>query len=93
MTAIAASPPRDITINKPRGRLGFLHSPTVATALLGAIVTAFGWFVGPMVARMVQDREKTLEVRTALATDEQVLHDRSRRRPAGGERPDLRADG
>jgi hypothetical protein len=69
MTAIAASPPREITVNKPWGRLGFLHSPTVATALLGAIVTAFGWFVGPMVARMVQDREKTLEVRTALATD------------------------
>jgi hypothetical protein len=69
MTAIAASPPRELTVNKPWGRLGFLHSPTVATALLGAIVTAFGWFVGPMVARMVQDREKTLEVRTALATD------------------------
>jgi hypothetical protein len=69
MSSIAASPPRDITINPPRGPLAFLHSPTVATALLGAFVTAIGWFIVPTVSRMAQNHEKSLEVRTTLATD------------------------
>lgn len=69
MTSIAAAPPKERILAKPLSLGGLFHSPAIATALLGAIVTAFGWFVGPMVARTFQNREKTLEVRTVLATD------------------------
>jgi hypothetical protein len=69
MTAIAASPAKERAIDKPLSLRGIFHSPVVATALLGAFVTAIGWYVGPMVAQTFQNREKTFEVRTALATD------------------------
>jgi hypothetical protein len=69
MTAIAASRPRERSTDKPLSLGAFIHSPAVATALLGATITALGWFVGPMVARTLQNHEKSLEVRTTLATD------------------------
>jgi hypothetical protein len=69
MSSIAASPPKETTIAKPLSLGSIVHSPAFATALLGAIVSAFGWFVGPMVARTLQNHEKSLEVRTTLATD------------------------
>lgn len=68
MSSIAASPPKETNLAKPLS-LRILHSPAVATALLGAIITVFGWFVGPMVARTLQNREKSLDVKTTLATD------------------------
>jgi hypothetical protein len=69
MSTIAAAPPKEIGTDKALSLKGAFHSPVVATALLGACVTALGWFVGPMVARAAQSHEKTLEVRTTLATD------------------------
>lgn len=69
MSSIAASPPKETTIAKPLSLGAIVHSSAFATALLGAIVTAFGWFVGPMVARAFANHEKSLEVKTALATD------------------------
>jgi hypothetical protein len=69
MTAIAAAPTKERSSDKPLSLKGLFQSPVVATALLGACVTALGWFVGPMVARAAQSHEKTLEVRTTLATD------------------------
>jgi hypothetical protein len=70
MTSIAASRPRELDADKPqKPSAGLFHSPVVATALLGAFITALGWFVGPMVARAVQSHEKVLEVRSTLATD------------------------
>jgi hypothetical protein len=69
MSSIAASQPKDATIARPLSLGSIVHSSAFATALLGAIVTAFGWFVGPMVARTLQNHEKSLEVRSALATD------------------------
>jgi hypothetical protein len=47
MTTIAAKRPKARGAPKPLSPGAFLHSPAVATALLGAIITAFGWFVGP----------------------------------------------
>ena len=69
MTAIAASRPRERSTDKPLSLGAFIHSPAIAIALLGAIVTALGWFVGPTVANKAQSHEKSLEVRTTLATD------------------------
>jgi hypothetical protein len=69
MSAIAAAPTKERSTDKPLSLGGLLHSPAVATALLGAVVTLVGWFVVPMVARKAQNHEKSLEVRTTLATD------------------------
>jgi len=69
MTAIAASPPRERSSDNPLSLGRLIHSPAVATALLGATITALGWFVGPTVANKAQTHEKSLEVRTTLATD------------------------
>jgi hypothetical protein len=47
MTKIAAERPKARGAPKPPSPGAFLRSPAVATALLGAIITAFVWFVGP----------------------------------------------
>jgi hypothetical protein len=69
MSAIAATRPRERSTDKPLSLGTLIHSPAVATALLGATITALGWFVGPTVANKAQNHEKSLEVRTTLATD------------------------
>jgi hypothetical protein len=69
MSAIAAPRPKERSRDKPFSLGALLHSPALATTLLGAIVTAFGWFVGPMVAQKLQNHEKSLQVETTLATD------------------------
>jgi hypothetical protein len=69
MSAIAATRPRERSTDKSLSLGALLHSPAVATALVGATITALGWFVGPMVANKAQNHEKSLEVRTTLATD------------------------
>jgi hypothetical protein len=50
MSAIAASRPSKRSPDRPLSLGAVLHSPAVATTLLGAIVTAFGWFAGPRAA-------------------------------------------
>jgi hypothetical protein len=47
MTAIAAERPKARGAPNPLSPGAFLNSPAVGTALRGAIITAFGWFVGP----------------------------------------------
>jgi hypothetical protein len=69
MTSIAASPPKEISAEKPQNLGALLHSPAVAAALLGSLIALVGAFVGPMVAQGLQTHEKALEVRTTLATD------------------------
>lgn len=73
MTTIAADPPRRIRVKKPPGLSALIHSPVViagvVTTLLGGLIALAGTVVGPMVATGAQNHEKSLEVRTALATD------------------------
>jgi hypothetical protein len=69
MSSIAASPPEEIGADRSLSLRGAFHSPVATKALLTTCLTAIGWFVGPMVARAVQNHEKSLDVRTALATD------------------------
>jgi hypothetical protein len=69
MSTIAAAPPKGISVDKPQGLAMLIHSPAVAAALLGGVITLVGAFVGPMVAQKVQNHEKGLEVKTTLATD------------------------
>jgi hypothetical protein len=69
MSTIAADQPKGISVEKPQGLSGLVHSPAVAAALLGGLLALVGTFVGPMVAQKLQNHEKRLEVRTTLATD------------------------
>jgi hypothetical protein len=69
MSTIAASPPRAIGVDRPQGRWAFIHSPTVAAAVLGLVATLLGAVVGPMMTTRAQNHEKSLDVRTTLATD------------------------
>jgi hypothetical protein len=79
MTSIAASPPRDVSTDtpqdrdKPRGRTAIFHwlrtaifHPHTSTAAVVGLVGVFG---GPWVAQQLQNHEKSLEVKTTLATD------------------------
>lgn len=69
MSTIAAAPPKGISAEKPQGLAALLQSPAVAAALLSGVVALLAAFVGPMVARSFQNREKSLELKTTLATD------------------------
>lgn len=73
MTTIAADPPRGIAAEKPQGLSALIHSPLViggvVTTVLGGLIALVGTVVGPMVTTKVQNYEKSLEVRTVLATD------------------------
>jgi hypothetical protein len=73
MSTIAADQPKGISVEKPQGLSGLIRSPAVLaallTTLLGGLIALVGTVVGPMVATGVQNHEKSLEVRTALATD------------------------
>jgi hypothetical protein len=73
MSTIAADAPKGISAERPQRLSGLLHSPAVLpallTTLLGGLLALVGTFVGPWVASRVQNHEKSLEVRTALATD------------------------
>jgi hypothetical protein len=69
MSAIAADRPSERGAARRKGLMAFFHSPTVATALLGAVVTVTGYFIVPTLAAKSQNHEKRLEVETTLATD------------------------
>jgi hypothetical protein len=70
MSAIAAPQTKEIGNREQAQSLAaLLHSPALAAALLSGVIAVVIAVVGPMVARTFQSREKTLEVRTTLATD------------------------
>jgi hypothetical protein len=70
MSAIAVPRTREAgTREHAQSLAALLHSPAVAAALLSGVIAVVVAVVGPTVARTFQDREKTLEVRTTLATD------------------------
>jgi hypothetical protein len=70
MSSIAAPRPKDVSTTKARRRRKrqsrtAAHAPISAAALLSLV----GVFAGPMVAQKLQNHEKSLEVKTTLATD------------------------
>jgi hypothetical protein len=70
MASIAATPDESISTGEKKLSLGaIVQSPTVAAALLSGVVALVGALVGPMVARSLQNRDKSLQIKTTLATD------------------------
>jgi hypothetical protein len=69
MAAIAAERERARSEEKSHGFSDLVHSPAVAAALVSGALALVVALAGPTVARKWQNHEKTLEVRTALATD------------------------
>jgi|GEM_PF-3162909 hypothetical protein len=70
MSTIAAAPPKEISTAAKAPRLpGLLKQPAVIPAVLSVVGGLAVAFLGPWVARGVQNHEKSLEVRTTLATD------------------------
>jgi hypothetical protein len=69
MSSIAAAPTKDIsTAGKRHGLGGLLQSAVAATVFSGLVALAAA-LVGQMVVHSWQNRDKTLEVKTTLATD------------------------
>ena len=69
MSAIAAAPTKDVsTAGKRHGLAGLLQSAVAAT-LFSGLVALLAALVGQMVVHSWQNRDKTLEVKTTLATD------------------------
>ena len=68
MSTIAAAPPKGIGAEK-RGLSALIYSPAVAAALLSGVIALLAAFLGPMVARSFQNREKSLDIKTTLAAD------------------------
>jgi hypothetical protein len=69
MAAIAAERERAPIEEKSHGFSELVHSPAVAAALVSGAIAAVVALAGPTLARKWQNHEKTLEVRTTLATD------------------------
>jgi hypothetical protein len=69
MAAIAAEGERARIDEKRHGFSELVHSPAVAAALVSGTLALVVALAGPTLARKWQNHEKTLEVRTALATD------------------------
>ena len=69
MAAIAAEHERARIPEKSHGFSELVHSPAVAAALVSGALALVVALAGPTLARKWQNHEKTLEVRTTLATD------------------------